>query len=129
MNKTPAAQLFALFEGAEAVKIGDIVKRTSIHEQTTVSLERCKSTLTTTVNMDPADGRRFHELCMAPAIAERMAERLRVMQGMWHAKIKYMSRTDRRTYRRAFIQELKKFKAYCAANGITYTIQQNGSYY
>ena len=124
MNKAPAAQLFALFEGAEAVKMGDIVKRTSIHEQTTVSLERCKSTLTTTVNMDPAEGRRFHELCMAPAIAERMAERLRVMQGMWHAKIKYMSRTDRRAYRRAFIQELNKFKAYRADNGITYTIQK-----
>ena len=124
MNKAPAAQILALFDGAVGVMIGDIVKRTSIHEQTTVSLERCKSTLTTTVNMDPAEGRRFHELCMAPAIAERMAERLRVMQGMWHAKIKYMSRTDRRAYRRAFIQELNKFKAYRADNGITYTIQK-----
>lgn len=122
MNKAPAAQLFALFEGAEAVKIGDIVKRPGIHEQTTVSLEQCKTALTTTVKMDPADARRLHELCMAPAIAERMAERLRTMQGMWHAKIKYMSRTDRRAYRRAFIQELKKFRAFCAANGITYTI-------
>lgn len=129
MNKTPTAQLFALFEGAEAVKIGDIIKRQGQHEQKAVSLEQCRSTLTTTVNIDPADARRFHEFCMAPAIAERMAERLREMQGMWHAKIKYMSRADRRAYRRAFIQELKKFKAYCAANGITYTIQQNGSYY
>lgn len=123
MNKTPAAQLFALFEGAEAVKIGDIVKRSDIPKQTTVSFEQCKSTLTTAVNMDPVDARRFHELCMAPAIAERMAERLRVMQGMWYAKIKYMPRADRRAYRQAFILELKKFKAYCAANGIIYTIQ------
>lgn len=122
MNKAPAAQLFALFEGAEAVKIGDIVKRPDIDEQTTVSLEQCKTTLTAAISMDPADGRRFHELCMAPAIAERMAERLRTMQAMWHAKIKYMPRKDRRAYRRAFIQEVKKFKAYCAANGITYTI-------
>lgn len=129
MNKAPAAQLFALLEGAEPVKIGDIVKRPGAYEQTPVSLEQCKRTLTTTVNMDPDDARRFHELCMAPAIADRMAARLREMQGMWHAKIKYMSRADRRAYRRAFIQELKKFKAFCAANGITYTIQQNGSYY
>lgn len=123
MNKAPAAQLFALFEGAEAVKIGDIVKRPDLHEQTTVSLEQCKATLTTTVNMDPADARRIHELCKAPDIANRMAAKLREMQEMWHAKIKYMSRADRRAYRRAFIQELKKFRAFCAANGITYTIQ------
>ena len=31
MNKTPIAQLFALFEGAEAVMIGDIVKRPDLH--------------------------------------------------------------------------------------------------
>lgn len=123
MNKTPAAQLFELFEGAEAVKIGDIVKRPDLHEQTTVSLEQCKTALTTTVNMDPADARRFHELCMAPAVADRMAARLRNMQGVWHAKIKYMPRADRRAYLRAFILEFKKFKAFCAANGITYTIQ------
>ena len=73
--------------------------------------------------MDPADARRFHELCMAPALADRMAARLRVMQEVWHAKIKYMPRADRRAYRRAFILELKKFKAFCAANGITYTVQ------
>lgn len=123
MDKTPAAQLFALFEDAEAVKIGDIIKRPGQHEQTTPSLEKkCKSTLTATANMSPAAARRFHELCMAPAIAERMAKRLREMQGMWHAKIKYLPRADRRAYRRAFIQEVKKFKAYCAANGITFTI-------
>lgn len=123
MNETPAPELFVLIEGSEPVKIGNIVKRPGLHEQTTVSLEQCKTALTTTVKMDPADARRFHELCMAPAIAERMAERLRTMQGMWHAKIKYMSRADRRAYRRAFVQEVKKFKAFCAANGITYTIQ------
>ena len=123
MNETPAAQLFALFEGAEPVKIGDIVKRSDKHEQTTVSLERCKTTIMTTVNMDPADARRIHELCKAPDTANRMAAKLREMQGMWHAKIKYMPRADRRAYRRAFIQELKKFRAFCAANDINYTIQ------
>lgn len=123
MDNKPVAHLFALFEGAEAVKIGDIVKRLDLHEQTTVSLEQYETTLTTTVNMDPADARRFHELCMAPAVADRIAARLRNMQGVWHAKIKYMPRADRRAYLRAFILELKKFKAFCAANGITYTIQ------
>lgn len=123
MNETPAPELFALIEGSEPVKIGNIVKRPGIHEQTPVSLERCKNTLMTTVNMDPADARRIHELCKAPDTANRMAAKLREMQGMWHAKIKYMSRADRRAYRRAFIQELKRFKAFCAANGITYTIQ------
>lgn len=124
MNKTPVAQLYALFECAEAVKIGDIIKRPSQLEQTAVSLERCKSQLTAAVHMDPADASRFHGLCAAPAVAERIAERLRNMHGVWHAKIKYMPRADRRAYRRAFIQELKKFKAYCAAHGITYTIQK-----
>lgn len=123
MNKTPIAQLFALFEGAEAVKIGDIVKRPDQHEQTTVSLEQCKNHLSAAVHMDPADAKRFHEFCAAPAVAERIAERLRNMHAVWHAKIKYMPRADRRAYRRAFIQELKKFKEFCAANGITYTIQ------
>lgn len=122
MDKTPTAQLFALFEGAEAVKIGDIVKRPDTHEQTTVSLEQSKSTIMTTVNMSPADARRIHELFKAPDTANRMAAKLREMQEFWHAKIKYMSRADRRAYRRAFIQEVKKFKAFCAANGITYTI-------
>lgn len=122
MNETPAPELFALIEGSEPVKIGNIVKR-GIHEQTPVSLERCKNTLMTTVNMDPADVRRIHELCKAPDTANRMAAKLREMQEFWHTKIKYMSRADRRAYRRAFIQELKKFKAFCAANGITYTIQ------
>lgn len=37
MNKIPASQLFALFEGAEHVKIGDIVKGPDINEQTTAS--------------------------------------------------------------------------------------------
>lgn len=123
MDNKPVAQLFALFEGAEAVKIGDIVKQPDLHEQAAASFEQYKTTLTATVNMDPADARRFHELYAAPAVAERMAARLRDMQDFWHAKIKYMPRADRRACRRAFIQELKKFKAYCAANGITYTIQ------
>lgn len=123
MNKTPVAQLFALFEGAEPIKIGDLIKRPSQHEQTAVSLEQYKTTLTTTVNMDPADVRHIHELCMAPTAADRMAARLRDMQEVWHAKIKYLPRADRRAYRRAFILEFKKFKAFCAANGITYTIQ------
>lgn len=123
MNETPAAQLFALFEGAEPVKIGDIVKQPDTYEQTTASLEQCKTTIMTTVNMDPADARRIHELCKAPDTANRMAAKLREMQEFWHAKIKYMSRSDRRAYRRAFIQELKKFRAFCAANDIYYTIQ------
>lgn len=122
MNETPAPELFALIEGSEPVKIGNIVKRPGLHEQTPVSLEQCRNLLTAAVNMDAAEARRFHELCAAPAVAERMAERLRNMQGVWHAKIKYMPRAYRRAYRRAFIQEVKKFKAFCAANGITYTI-------
>jgi enamine deaminase RidA (YjgF/YER057c/UK114 family) len=123
MDKTPVLQLFALSEDADPVKIGDIIEVPDLHEQTTLSLEQCKATLTAAVNMDPADVRRFHGLCAAPAVAECIAEKLRNMQSIWHAKIKYMPRADRRAYRRAFIKELKKFKAYCAANGITYTIQ------
>lgn len=123
MNKAPIPQLFALLDGAEAVKIGNIINAPDLHKQTTVSLEQCKNRLTAAVHMDAADVRRFQELCAAPALAERIAERLRNMQAVWHAKIKYMPRADRRAYRRAFIQELKKFKAFCAANGIAYTIQ------
>lgn len=123
MDKTPVLQLFVLSEGADPVKIGDIIKAPDLHGQTTLSLEQCKATLTAAVNMAPAYVRRFHELRAAPAVAECIAERLRNMQSIWHAKIKYMPRADRRAYRRAFIRELKKFKAYCAANGITYTIQ------
>lgn len=123
MNETPAPELFALIEGSEPAKIGNIVKRPGPHEQTPVSLEQCKTTLTAAVNMDPEAARSIYELCKTTDTANRMAAKLREMQGMWHAKIKYMPRADRRAYRRAFIQELKKFKAYCAANGITYTIQ------
>lgn len=123
MNKTPAAQLIAQFKAAPAVRIGDMIKRAEQHEQTAVSLEQCTNRLTTAVDMAAAAHRRFYELCTVPAVAVGMAEKLQNMQELWHVKIKHMPRADRRAYRRAFIQELKKFKEFCADNGITYTIQ------
>ncbi len=124
MNKTPVAQLIAQFKAAPAVRIGDIIKRAEQHEQTAVSLEQCINRLTVAGQMAAAEHRRFHELCIVPAVAALMAEGLQNMHELWHVKIKHMPRTDRRAYRRAFIQELNKFKAYCAAHGITYTIQK-----
>lgn len=123
MNKATDAQIFMFFEDAEPVKIGNIIMKPNLHAQTKAMLKAYANKYTAVVNLDPTDVRHFHELCTAPAVAKRIAERLQDMQARWHAKIKYMPRADRRAYRRAFIQELKKFKAFCAANGITYTIQ------
>lgn len=123
MKRTPIAQLFAQFQDAEPVKIGDIIQKPEIKAEARAALKRYENRLTAAINITPDNIREFRDLLAAPKVAAKMAENLNNMQGLWHSKIKYMPRAERRAFRRSFNVELKKFKAYCSTHGICYNIQ------
>lgn len=118
MKRTPIAQLFAQFQDAEPVKIGDIIQKQEIKAEARAALKRYENRLTAAINITPDNIREFRDLLAAPKVAAKMAENLNNMQGLWHSKIKYMPRAERRAFRRSFNVELKKFKAYCSTHGI-----------
>ncbi|WP_289860818.1 hypothetical protein [uncultured Muribaculum sp.] len=123
MKRTHIAQLFAQIQDAEPVKIGDIIQKPEIKAEAREALKTYENRLTAMINITPDHIREFRDLLAAPKAAAKMAENLNNMQGLWHAKMKYMPRADRRAFRRTFDVELKKFKAYCSTHGICYNIQ------
>ncbi len=117
------ATLAAAISTGDIVKIGDIKTR-STGEAARVDLDQVRNKLTMSATISHGDARRLREAAVPLMKAEEMADRLRIMQEMWAAKIRYMDRRTRRAYTRQFWANVEQFKAYCTKNGINYNIKK-----